>query len=148
VTVASMRRSPAGQASADSLLDALDAARLAEKLQARFYRALAALAEEAGDAGLAERLNGLHADEQHHLSRLTARLLELGRTSAGAEPAAPAVDLVDWEGIARQREHAEVERYERLIEEDLDPRTRAMIEQFLAVERRHEAELGGKWMSA
>jgi rubrerythrin len=140
--------SPHDRRAADSLLDALDTARLAERMQTQFYRALAASAEEAGDPGTAERLNGLHADEQHHLSRLTARLLELGRTASGPEPVPAGVELEGWEAIARRRERAEVERYERLLLDDLDPRTREMIEQFLEAERRHEAELGGKWMSA
>jgi len=56
-------------------LEALHEARAAEKEQAAFYRRLAAEAEALGDDALAERLNGLHADEQHHLSRLTARSL-------------------------------------------------------------------------
>src|SRR5690606_27127888 len=69
-------------------------ARAAEKEQALFYRALAALAEERGDTALSERLNGLHADEQHHLSRLTARLVELNEPLADlSHVASPAVEL-------------------------------------------------------
>jgi rubrerythrin len=131
-----------------TVLAALDDARQAEKSQTQFYRALATLAEDAGDAATAERLNGLHADEQHHLSRLTARLLELGRAVSGAHPVPGPVRLEDWEAVARRRECAEIERYERLLDAELDPRTRVMIGQFLDAERRHEAELGGKWMSA
>jgi len=147
-----MSHGPLGEAGtiavAAAVLAALDEARLAEKAQTRFYRALAALAEEAGDATTAERLNGLHADEQHHLSRLTARLLELGHAVGGANPAPVEVRLHDWERIARQRERAEIERYERLLDANPDPRTREMIDHFLEAEHRHEAELGGKWMSA
>lgn len=49
------------------LIQAIESARAAEKSQALFYRALAAEAEERGDAPLSERFNDLHADEQHHL---------------------------------------------------------------------------------
>jgi rubrerythrin len=125
-------------------------ARLAEKRQALFYRALAAAAEEVNDGDLSERMNGLHADEQHHLSRLTVRLVEFGEPVAdlGAE-VAPAVRLDDdWENHAREREYDEIERYERLLRETLDDRTRAMIEEFLVAERGHAGTLGGKWMGA
>jgi rubrerythrin len=140
-------------------------ARAAEKEQALFYRALAAAAEHDGrddarhdarhdarpDAGasLSERLNGLHADEQHHLSRLTARLVELNEPVAELDgTVAPAVQLDGWEQVARARELAEIERYTALLATELDDRTRAMIEQFLSVERSHADELGGKWMGA
>ena len=124
-------------------------ARRAEKRQALFYRALAAAAEEANDDALSERMNGLHADEQHHLSRLTVRLVEFGEPVAdlGAEPA-PAVQLAGWEGVARANEKDEIERYERLLAEPLDDRTRTMIEEFLTAERSHAEVLGGKWMGA
>ena len=127
----------------------LHAARLAEKRQALFYRALAAAAEDADDAPMSERMNGLHADEQHHLSRLTVRLVELGEPVAdlGGE-VAPRVDTIGWEREARSREHEEIERYERLLGERLDERTRAMIEEFLVAERAHADTLGGKWMGA
>jgi rubrerythrin len=87
-------------------------ARLAEKRQALFYRALAAAAEDAEDAATAERLNELHADEQHHLSRLTVTLMELGESGGRPrrEPM-PAVDLAGWETLARGREAEEVARY-------------------------------------
>jgi rubrerythrin len=124
-------------------------ARLAEKRQALFYRSLAAAAEAANDADMSERMNGLHADEQHHLSRLTARLVEFGEPVAdlGAETA-PVVRLETWEQDARARERDEIERYERLIRERLDAKTRAMIEAFLTAERAHAELLGGKWMGA
>lgn len=127
----------------------MHAARLAEKRQALFYRGLAAAAEAVDDADLSERMNGLHADEQHHLSRLTVRLVELGEpvTDLGLEPA-PAVRLVSWEEVARAREHAEIERYEELLRAALDARTIAMIEEFLVAERGHAETLGGKWMGA
>jgi rubrerythrin len=127
----------------------LHEARLAEKRQALFYRSLAAAAEAANDTDMSERMNGLHADEQHHLSRLTARLVEFGEPVAdlGAETA-PMVHLDTWEQDARARERDEIERYERLIRERLDAKTRAMIEAFLDAERAHAELLGGKWMGA
>jgi len=128
---------------------AMHAARLAEKEQALFYRALAALAEAIADADLSERLNGLHADEQHHLSRLTVRLVELNEAVADlASSTAPAVALQEWEAEARRREEAEVARYETLLRHDLDEKTRTMLEQFVAAERAHASLLGGKWMGA
>ena len=128
---------------------ALADARAAEKDQALFYRALAAAAEDAGDAALSERLNGLHADEQHHLSRLTARLVEAGLgvvDLAGAAHGVPGLDA--WEGEARRREEAEVARYRALLQMELDERTAAMLREFLQAEERHAQELGGKWMGA
>jgi rubrerythrin len=129
---------------------ALHAARLAEKEQALFYRALAAAAEDVANAELSERLNGLHADEQHHLSRLTVRLVELSEAVAdlGATPA-PAALLEEWESVARRREEAEIACYRTLLlRNDLDGKTRVMIEQFVDAERSHAAALGGKWMGA
>ncbi len=128
---------------------ALREARAAEKQQARFYRALAAQAEAAADLDAAERLNGLHADEQHHLSRLSARLVELGQglenTAAISEPTPT---LETWESDARGREQREILRYEALLGMSLDERTAQMIREFLQAERRHESLLGGKWMNA
>ena len=129
--------------------DLLHDARAAEKEQALFYRALAALAEERGDTALSERLNGLHADEQHHLSRLTARLVELNEPLADlSHVASPAVELGEWESVAQVREADEIARYEMLLAQDIDADTRAMIESFLEAERAHERELGGKWLDA
>jgi rubrerythrin len=124
-------------------------ARRAEKLQALFYRALAAAAEEAADSNLSERLNGLHADEQHHLSRLTVRLVELGEAVAdlGGE-APPDVALHGWEAEARRREHDEIDRYAGLLDAGVDDRTRHMLTEFLDAERSHADALGGKWMGA
>ena len=140
-----MNAEPPGAATMKQLHEA----RLAEKRQALFYRSLAAAAEAANDTDMSERMNGLHADEQHHLSRLTARLVEFGEPVAdlGAETA-PVVRLDTWEQEARARERDEIERYERLIRERLDAKTRAMIEAFLAAERAHAEMLGGKWMGA
>jgi rubrerythrin len=128
---------------------AMHAARFAEKEQALFYRALAALAEAVADAELSERLNGLHADEQHHLSRLTVRLVELDEVvpDLGAT-AAPAAALEQWETDARRREEAEIARYEELLRYELDDKPRTMLEQFVAAERGHATMLGGKWMGA
>lgn len=132
-----------------STLARLVEARAEEKLQALFYRGLAAQAEERGDDVLSERLNGLHADEQHHLSRLSARLVELEQSLEDlSEARAPVCDLDAWERVARRRERGEIERYSALLENPLDARTRAMIVDFLEAERRHELELGGKWMGA
>lgn len=134
-----------------TLVERLEEARLREKAQTLFYRSLAMVAEEAGDAARSETLNELHADEQHHLSRLTARLLE-----AGADPAdlrtvetGPVPALADWTGVARQRETAEVAFYESFLAWDgLDDDTRRLLETILDAERHHREHLGGKWMTA
>jgi rubrerythrin len=128
---------------------ALHAARAAEKAQCRHYRALAAAAEAAGDAALSERLNALHADEQHHLSRLTARLLELGEAVAAVEDGpAGGVGLDGWEPVARERERREVAQYEALLSRSLDDATRALVAEILETERHHAADLDGKWTPA
>jgi rubrerythrin len=129
-------------------LAALHAARRAEKEQTLFYRALAARAEDAADVVTAERLNGLLADEQHHFSRLSARLLELGEALAEFSGQVGPFSLAEWEEAARASERAEVVRYEQLLAQPLDPRTREMIGEFLDAERQHEKVLGGKWMGA
>lgn len=131
------------------LIGALEEARAAEKAQAVFYRALAAEAEDRGDAALSERLNELHADEQHHLSRLTARLLELGAAPAPLEGVAADVPALEgWEAAARAREAAEVARYEALLAAADDETTRRAVGEILDTERHHAAELGGKWTPA
>ncbi|MBI4540489.1 MAG: ferritin-like domain-containing protein [Gemmatimonadetes bacterium] len=131
------------------LIGALGACRAAEREQTLFYRALAARAELEGDAAEAERLNALHADEQHHLSRLTARLIELGaRPGELPDSMRPVVDPSSWEEVARGREQEEVARYEELLGRELDPQTRRIVEEILESERHHAAELGGKWMMA
>lgn len=131
------------------LIPALEAARAAEKAQALFYRALAAEAENRGDDALSERFNELHADEQHHVSRLTARLLELGAPLADiADLTGDTVPVEGWETEAAPREQAEVRRYEQLLETEMDEATRGLIEEILDTERHHAAELGGKWTTA
>lgn len=132
----------------DGVLAALREARAAEKAQTIFYRALAVEAEDAGEEETAERLNGLLADEQHHLSRITARLLEWGQPIPDVRAANGAVVLDGWESVARERERAEISRYEALLELALDQRTRAMVGEFLQAERSHAESLGGKWMGA
>jgi rubrerythrin len=128
---------------------ALVAARELEREQAHFYRALAVNAEAVADDPLSERLQELHADEQHHLSRLSARLLELGHPSNPATVPAISIPLLSgWEAVAREREAVEVQRYASLLDEDLDPATRKLVEQILEVERHHLRELGGKWTPA
>jgi rubrerythrin len=130
-------------------LAALASARQAEREQCRFYRALAAEAERRDDPETAERLNELLADEQHHFSRITARVLELGETVSESSPEAQSAALLEaWETVARRRELAEVERYRSLLAIELDDRTRSMIREILAVEERHAEALGGKWMPA
>lgn len=134
----------------DGRAELLEEARRREKGQTLFYRRLAALAEEAGRADEAERLNGLHADEQHHLSRLTARLLEMGRRPTDLRNVPrPDVTLAGWEDVAREREGQEVAWYERALHAGpVAEETRVIFEEILASERHHEEELGGKWMSA
>jgi len=132
-----------------SLAAVLEELRAAEKGQAMFYRRLAASAEAAGAEAFAQRLHDLHADEQHHLSRLTARLVELGCSPADLS-AVPLVqaELTGWEAVAREREGVEVTRYEELLRRDLDPETRALAEAIVAVERVHRDLLEGKWTMA
>lgn len=133
----------------ESTVSALEEGRLREKRQTLFYRALAAEAEWAELPGEAERLNELHADEQHHLSRLTARVLELGGAPADLRKVAgPEASLDGWEEVARSRETEEVRWYEGLLERRLDETTRAVVAEILASERHHREELRGKWMSA
>ena len=135
----------------NDLVSAIEERRVAEKAQAVFYRALAAAAEESGDEELAQRLHGLHADEQHHLSRLTARLVEMGVTPvelarAGAGRAKPEPE--SWEADARVREDREVAEYEALLSREMDSRTKELLGEILEVERHHARELGGKWTLA
>ncbi len=130
-------------------VDFLHEARRREKARTLAYRALAAEAEVEGRAQDSERLNGLHADEQHHLSRLTARLLELGGEPEELRGVArPAMTLEGWEGSQREAEAAEVDFYERASALELDGETAALVEEILASERMHLAHLGGKWMPA
>lgn len=133
----------------ESVLALLEASRKKEWSQAQFYRWLAVLAQDAGDGALSERFNALLADEQHHLSRLTARILELGgglpELGRGSNPP---LELEGWEEKARGREDAEVAWYVGALTEDLDPQSNAMVREILDSEREHARELGGKWMPA
>ncbi len=120
-----------------------------EKAQTQYYRALASVAESEGDGPVSERLNALHADEQHHLSRLTARLIELGEKpeDLSSFPREEAV-YHGWERVARDRELREIEWYEEILSAIDDPATRNVISEILECERHHRQELGGKWMPA
>jgi len=131
------------------ILAVLEEGRAREKEQTLFYRALAAEAEARGQENLVERLNALHADEQHHLARLTARVLELGGIPGevgGATPELPGQG--EWERVARAREEGEVGWYRRAVEGPTDPGTQALLQEILDSEEHHARELGGKWMSA
>ena len=133
----------------EPLYAALEVLRAAEKAQAAHYRRLAAIAEDEGDEATAQRLHDLHADEQHHVSRLTARLVELGQTPEDLRnPAGADTGLDGWEDVARRLEREEVERYEQFLTRDMDPQTRALIEGILKVEVHHRDELAGKWTIA
>ena len=129
---------------------ALHEARALEKEQALFYRVLSAQAEEQGNAQDIEALNGLLADEQHHLSRLSVRLVELGEDLAPLSDVHMPSDAVypTWQAVARIRERKEIARYEEILGLDLDAETRRMIEGFLEAERQHEEHLAGKYTDA
>ncbi len=137
-------------AATDDLLARLATARRQEKGMTLFYRALAAEAELEGREEEAERLNGLHADEQHHLSRLTARLLELGVAPESLrEIPRPTPGLDGWEGPARDREAREIAFYREWVAAGVeDDVTLAIVNEILESEEHHHRELGGKWMSA
>ena len=126
----------------------LEASRSAEKEQALAYRALAAEAEALGETELAQRFHDLHADEQHHLSRLTARLLELGSRPLSVSPIVTPIVFAAWEVGVRAREEAEIERYQHMLSLALDAATRKLIEEILVVEEHHVEDLGGKWTMA
>ena len=133
----------------DAVVAELERSRREEKAQSIYYRRLGAAAEAAGDEALAARFHDLHADEQHQLSRLTARLVEMGIAPAPLDDVtAPPADLAGWEAPAREREEAEVRRYEAFLRLPLDPAARALVEAILEVERIHAGELGGKWTMA
>jgi rubrerythrin len=133
-------------------IERLEMARAAERRQTRFYRALAAEAVESGDLPGEDRLNDLHADEQHHLARLTARLLELGLSPAPL-PEPPVMGSAlpgpEWEHSARRLEEEEIRLYEGILEAGgLDIDTLGIVEEILASERHHARVLGGKWVPA
>ena len=129
---------------------ALHEARALEKEQAQFYRVLGMQAEEHGNLEDVEALNGMLADEQHHLSRLSVRLVELGAELAPlSDEHLPSEALYPkWREIARIRERKEIDRYEQMLQLDLDPETFRMIEGFLDAERQHEQHLAGKYTDA
>jgi D-sedoheptulose 7-phosphate isomerase len=126
----------------------LQEGRRRERARAGFYRLLAGDAEIAGDGAMAERLNELLADEQHHVSRLTARLLEMGEKPDEARDALEVPGLDGWEAVARGLEADEVAWYERAITKVGDAETLAILREILASERHHHERLGGKWMPA
>ncbi len=131
------------------LVALLQEGRRRERAQTLYYRRLTGLAEEAADAVAAERLNALLADEQHHMSRLTARLLEMGAPAEVVDvPPVPAVALDAWEDDARHREQEEVAWYEEAVAMVADEATRATLIEILSSEKHHRDELGGKWMPA
>ncbi len=133
----------------DDLPARIEELRRMEKAQTLWYRALAARAGERGDAVASERFNGLHADEQHHLSRLTARLLEWGLVPADLRSVtAPGPPADRPDDAIRRREDAEVAAYEALLTCDLDAETRAVADEILESERHHARTLDGKWMPA
>ena len=133
----------------DRLIEELESMRRAEKEQTLAYRSLAVRAESAGMADLAQRFHDMHADEQHHLSRLTARILELGGRPADlAGVKAAEIPLAGWEPVIRQREHDEIDRYTALASGPMDEDTRALIAEIISVDTQHAAELGGKWTMA
>lgn len=142
-----MEREP-GEGMDEALRDLLREARRRERGQTAFYRRLAGAAEDAQDAGAIERLNELLADEQHHLSRITARLLELGDAPPEVEPRPGTAKLKGWEAEARAREAGEVAFYKAALARRLDGETRRILQEILESERRHREELGGKWMTA
>tara|TARA_B100001123_G_scaffold19809_5_gene22050 strand:+ start:7520 stop:7906 length:387 start_codon:yes stop_codon:yes gene_type:complete len=127
----------------------LEESREREKTQTMYYRVLAADAAAGEDAEATERLNDLHADEQHHLSRLTARVLELGHVPRDLSAlAVSAGELDGWEEEAREREAEEVRWYEAVTGLDLDEATLVVLGEILVSERHHLRDLRGKWMSA
>ncbi|HCR03812.1 MAG TPA: hypothetical protein DIU18_01345 [Gemmatimonadetes bacterium] len=130
-------------------LRVLEESREREKTQTMYYRVLAADAAAGEDAEATERLNDLHADEQHHLSRLTARVLELGHVPRDLSAlAVSAGELDGWEEEAREREAEEVRWYEAVTGLDLDEATLVVLGEILVSERHHLRDLRGKWMSA
>ena len=131
------------------LVEVLESCRERERAQTRFYRSLAAEAELRDEPGVAERLNALPADEQHHLSRLTVRLLEFGVRPRELPPGADDnPGLEGWEARARARESGEAIWYQDLLDGEVDAGARRLLEDILESENRHRDELGGKWMPA
>ncbi len=132
----------------NGIVEILREGRVRERSQSSFYRRLAAAAEDAGLADDVERLNELLADEQHHLSRLTARLIELGGTPENLPPVKGETKLDGWQAEARAREAGEVAFYKAALTRQLDQKTREILQEILHSERQHREQLRGKWMSA
>jgi len=130
------------------IVDLLREGREREKRQTSFYRRLAAAAEDQDRPDDVERLNEILADEQHHLSRLTARLMELGDQPPDLSPSEGTADLDGWEAEARAREAGEVAFYKSALTRSLDDRTREILQEILHSECQHREQLRGKWMSA
>ncbi len=130
------------------IVEILREGRQRERGQSAFYRRLAAAAEEAGREDDVERLNELLADEQHHLSRLTARLIELGEKPGPLPRGEGTAVLDDWQTEARAREAGEVAFYKSALSRQLDGETRSILQEILHSERQHREQLRGKWMSA
>jgi rubrerythrin len=148
-------RTAAASVGPAQVVELLFRARARELEQVRFYRALAVEADARGDTEAVDRLNDLLADEQHHVSRLSARLLELGGVPAEATdrltPRAdtPAEPLEGWECRAQEREGEELRFYDDACKaSDLDERTRGLLEEIRDSEAHHHRHLGGKWMPA
>jgi rubrerythrin len=137
-----------GNEEIEGIIEVLREGRRREKGQSAFYRRLAAAAEEAGRPDDVERLNELLADEQHHLSRLTARLMELGDRPPDLKPVKGPTNLDGWEAEARAREAGEVAFYKGALARQLDGQTRQILQEILHSERQHREQLRGKWMSA
>lgn len=130
------------------IVEILMEGRQRERNQSSFYRRLAAAADDAGRKDDVERLNELLADEQHHLSRLTARLFELGERPDPLPPVEGSASLDDWQTEARAREAGEVAFYKSALSRQLDGPTRSILQEILHSERQHREQLRGKWMSA
>jgi rubrerythrin len=133
-----------GESMDEAVRDLLREARRRERIQTAYYRRLTGAAEDAEDPGAVERLNELLADEQHHLSRITARLLEMGDSPPELPPGEGSVSLKGWESEARAREAGEVAFYKAALARKIDGRTREILQEILESERRHREELGGK----
>ncbi len=132
----------------NGIVQILREGRVREKSQTSYYRRLAAAAEEAERADDVERLNELLADEQHHLSRLSARLMELGEKPEDLPPVQGEAKLDGWQAEARAREAGEVAFYKAALTRQLDQETREILQEILHSERQHREQLRGKWMSA
>lgn len=129
-------------------IEVLEALRRVEKEQALVYRAMAASAEDI-ESDLAQRFHDLHADEQHHLSRLTARVLELGGRPVDLSALrVDAPNLQRWRETVRDREAVEIAGYREALEVGFDAATQSLLNEILAVEEHHSSDLGGKWTMA